>query len=113
MTMAGMPKTIEAPRQPTAAMSGSAEEGHDDGPDVAAGDVGADREAAPLRRELLGEQAVADRVLRRAADPRQDVRRPRTSRSSAANAWAAKPPPNRRPPAPSRVRRETIRVSAA
>ncbi len=50
-----------------------ADEGHDHRPDVAAGDVGADREASPLRRELLGQQAVADRVLRRAADPRQDV----------------------------------------
>ncbi len=36
-----------------------------DGADVAARDVGADREPAPLGRELLREQAVADRVLRR------------------------------------------------
>ena len=67
------PNTIDAPRQPTAAMSGTPMTRDDDRADVAAGDVGADREPAPLGRELLGEQAVADRVLRRAADPRHDV----------------------------------------
>jgi hypothetical protein len=36
--------------------------------------VGADREAAPFGRELFGQQAVADRVLRRATDARRDVR---------------------------------------
>ena len=41
-------------------------------PDVAAGDVGADGEAASLDRELLGEQAVADRVLWRTADAGDD-----------------------------------------
>ena len=51
-----------------------ADDRDDDRPDVAAGDVGADREAAPLRRELLGQQAVADRMLGRSADPRHDVR---------------------------------------
>ena len=51
-----------------------ADERDDDGPDVAAGDMGADREPAPLGRELLGQQAVADRMLGRPADPRRDVR---------------------------------------
>jgi len=46
-TMAGMPNATDAQRQPTAA----------------------DREPAPIRRELLGQQAVADRMLRRPADP--------------------------------------------
>ena len=38
---------------------------HDDGPDIAAADVGADREATPVLGELLGQQPVADRMLRR------------------------------------------------
>src|SRR6185295_11629254 len=45
----------------------------DDGPDVAAADVRADREAAPRLGELLGEQRVPDRMLRRATDPGHDV----------------------------------------
>ena len=61
------------PRQPMRAMSGAPRSADDDRPDVAAGDVGADREAAPILWELLGEQAVADGMLRRAADPRRDV----------------------------------------
>ena len=51
------------------------EDRHDDGPEVPAGDVGADREPAPVLRELFGQQPVADRVLRRPADPRHDVDR--------------------------------------
>jgi hypothetical protein len=45
----------------------------EDGAHVPARDVRADREPATCRRELLGEQAVADRVLRRPADTREDV----------------------------------------
>ncbi len=45
-----------------------------DGADVAAGDVRADREPAALGRELLRQQTVADRMLWRAADARDDVR---------------------------------------
>ena len=71
MTIAGMPKTIDAPRQPTAAMSGAPDDRDHDRPDVAAGDVGADGEAPTFRRELLGEEAVADRDAAGAADPRR------------------------------------------
>ncbi len=46
----------------------------DDGPDISASDVCADREPASFGRELLGQQAVADRMLRRPADARGDVR---------------------------------------
>ena len=88
-------------RRPPAegAISAAPDERHDHRADVAAGDVGADREAAPLRRELLGEEAVADRVLRRPADPRHDVDDRERRRSWRPAAWAAKPPPNRIPPA--------------
>ena len=74
MAMAGSPKTTDAPAPADGGDERHADDRHDDGADVAAGDVGADGEAAPLRRELLGQQAVADRVLRRAADARRDVR---------------------------------------
>jgi pyruvate,water dikinase len=40
-----------------------ADDRNGDGADVPAGDMGTDRKAAPLGRELLGQQAVADRVL--------------------------------------------------
>ena len=46
MTMAGMPKTIDAPRQPTNGDERRADQRDDDGPDVAPRDVGADREPA-------------------------------------------------------------------
>ena len=112
MTMAGSPKTIDAPRQPTAAMSGTPIERDHHRADVAAGDVRADREPAPLRRELLGEQAVADRVLLRAADPRQDVRDGEGARSR----WRTPGRRTRRRTgsrrSPAAARRETTRVSA-
>ena len=69
IAMAGSPKVIDAPRQPTAAMSGTPMIATTTVPDVPTGDVRADREPTPLGRELLGEEAVPDRVLRRAADP--------------------------------------------
>ena len=47
---------------------------HDDRADVSTRDVGADREAPPLWRKLLGQEAVAHGVLRRATDAGQDVR---------------------------------------
>ena len=47
---------------------------HDDRAEIATRDVGTDRESASLGRELLGQQAVADRVLRRTTDPRDDIR---------------------------------------
>ncbi len=95
--MAGMPKTTDAPRQPTAAMSGTPISATTTRADVAAGDVGADREAAPLGRELLGEQAVADRVLRRAADARRDVRDGERDEAGG-QGLGREPAPNRIPP---------------
>ena len=84
----------------------------DDRADVAAGDVGADGEAASLRRELLGQQAVADRVL--GEPPIRDVIFGIANVAKlVANAWSAKPPPNSSPPTPSKWRRATIRVSPA
>ncbi len=73
MTIAGIPNRTTVSRQPRFAMSGAPSSATSDRPDVAAGDVGADREAPAVLRELLGEQPVADRVLRRSADPRRDV----------------------------------------
>ena len=73
MTAAKSPSRTDVPRQPSAAMQRHAEQRDDDRADVAAGDVRGDREPAAVGRELLGEEAVADRVLRRAADARQDV----------------------------------------
>ncbi len=46
----------------------------DDRAQVPAGDMGADRKPAAGRRELLGEEAVPDRVLRRPTDPGEDRR---------------------------------------
>src|SRR3989304_3717142 len=67
------------------------EERDGDGAHVAARDVGADGEAAPVGRGLLGQQAVAGRG-RRAPPP---------------------PPPKTGPPRPSSPRRGTYRVSDA
>ena len=90
-----------------------ADERDDDRSDVAAADVGADRKAAPLLGKLLGQQAVADRVLRRAADPRRDVDAPRTPGSSARRPAPRTRPRTAMPPVASSARRETIRVSFA
>ena len=87
-------------------------EGDDDRPDVAAGDVGADREAAPLRRELLGQQAVADRMLRRATDPRQDVD-DRERREAESPAPGREPAAEQEAAGPEQRRREMTRVSLA
>ena len=72
--MAGSPNTTAAPAPADRRDERDADERDDDGADVPAGDVGADGEPATLGRELLGQQTVADRVLRRPADPRRDVR---------------------------------------
>ena len=69
----------------------NADQCHDHRANVPARDVGADREAAPFGRELLGQQAVADRVLRRAADARRDVRDGEASGSR----WPEPGPPSR------------------
>ncbi len=68
-------RDAEEDERPAPAPAGDqpgAEQRHDDRPDVAASDVGADGEAPTLRRELLGQQAVADRVLGRSADACHD-----------------------------------------
>ena len=73
MAMAGRPKMSDAPAPVERRDQRDADQRHDHRADIAARDVGADREPAPFGRELLGEQAVADRMLGRAADPPDDV----------------------------------------
>ena len=73
-TIAATPSIATDARHPSEAIASAAVAPDDDRADVAARDVGGDRGPDPARRELLGEQRVADRVLRRAADPRDDVR---------------------------------------
>ena len=63
---------------------------HDHRADVAAGDVGADGEAPPLGWELLGEEAVPDRMLRRATDAGDDVREANAGKDWV-TAWARTP----------------------
>ena len=64
ISIAATPNTTDTPRQPITRDQRRPDDGDEDRPDVAAGDVGTDREPASLRRVLLGEQPVADRVLR-------------------------------------------------
>ena len=70
MTSAGMPNRASVACQPKASSSAPPTNGTSDGADVAAADVRADGEAAPLLREGVGEERVADRVLRAGADAR-------------------------------------------
>ena len=63
-TTAGCPNTTTAPRQPSGAIVSAAANADDHRADVAARDVDRDRQSDALARELLGEERVADRVLR-------------------------------------------------
>ena len=74
ITIAGSPKHDRGTTPADGRDQRRTDDGDDDRPDVPAGDVRADREAATFRRELLGQQAVAHGVLGRPADPRHDVR---------------------------------------
>ena len=68
MTSAGNAEQGERGLPAHGEQQSAADERHEHRPDVAAGDVGADREAAPLGRVDVGQQGVADRVLRAGAD---------------------------------------------
>ncbi len=113
MRIAGTPKTIEAPRQPTAAMIGAPMTATTTVPTLppamwaliakprrSGGNCSARR---PLPTGCWGEPPIRDRHVGHGEGRRTQV----------AAAWATKPPPNRRPPAPSSRRRETRRVSDA
>ena len=69
-----MPNTIEAPRHPTAASSGTPTIATTTVPTLPPAMWALIGEAVAVRRELLRQQAVADGVLRRATDARDDVR---------------------------------------
>ncbi len=112
MMIAGMPKTIDAPRQPTAAMSGTPTRATITVPTLppamwaliakprrSGGNCSARR---PLPTGCWGEPPIRDRTL--ATEKEAKV---------VANAWATKPPPIRSPPAPSRLRLENRLVSEA
>ena len=112
MTMAGMPKTMAAPRQPNATMIGAPSSATTTVPTLppamwalmakprrSSGNCSASR---PLPTGCCGEPPMRDRTLARAKLGKPE-----------ANAWATNPPPNNRPPAPRRRRRETRRVSDA
>ena len=102
MRIAGTPKTIDAPRQPTAAMSGTPMSATTTVPTLppamwaliakprrSGGNCSASR---PLPTGCCGEPPIRDRTLATAK-----------AAKVVANAWATKPPPNRSPPAPSSV----------
>ena len=69
MMIAGTPKTYRRAAPADRRDERRPDERDNHRPDIAARDVGADREPAPLRRELLGEETVPDRVLWGTSDP--------------------------------------------
>ena len=112
MAMAGSPKAIDAPRQPTAAISGTPIRATTTVPTLppamwaliakprrSGGNCSASR---PLPTGCCGEPPIRDRTFGIAK-----VRKP------LASACAANPPPNRIPPIPSSRRRDTNRVRPA
>ena len=91
------PNAIDAPRQPTAAISGAPMTATTTVPTLPPAMWALIAKPAALRRELLGQQAVADRVL--GEPPTRDTMFGIANVAKlVANAWSANPPPNRNPP---------------
>ena len=107
--IAGNPNTTEAPRQPTAAMSGTPMSATTTVPTFPPAmwaliakprrSVGNCSASRPLPTGCCGEPPIRDAMFGTAK-----------VRKLVASAWAAIPPPNRIPPKPSSRRRETTRV---
>ena len=112
MAMAGNPNAIDAPRQPTAAMSGAPMTATTTVPTLPPAmwalianprrSGGNCSERRPLPTGCCGEPPMRDTMFGMANDEKP-----------VANAWSTNPPPNSSPPTPSRCRRATIRVRPA
>ncbi len=110
--MAGRPNTIEAPRQPTAASSGTPMIATTTVPTLPPAmwalianprrSVGNCSARSPLPTGCCGDPPIRDATFGTA-----------NVRKLVANAWSANPPPNRMPPKPSRWRREATLVRPA
>ena len=89
-----------------------ADQRDDDRADVATGDVRGDREPTAMGRELFGEEPVADRVLRRPADPGQHVGHGE-GQEAGGECLGDEPAAEQQPAAAQQPARETTRVSCA